>query len=147
MANRFIWRKQYDDTADALVRRATATVNLEPALTQQHHAESADLNVIVARFGLKDISIPPAAADPAFYGDFSDVPDFRQALDNTRDAINRFNALPASIRNRFNNDPIELYTFVTDETNVEEAVKLGLLTRENIPEPVRPPPSETASST
>lgn len=138
MANRFIWRRQYDDTADLAARRASDIVNNEPSLTQQHHAESADLNVIVARFGLKDVAIPPAAADPNYYGDFTDVPDFRQALDNTRDAVERFNRLPAPIRNRFENDPVKLYAFVTDETNVEEAIKLGLLTRDPVPTPPAP---------
>lgn len=135
MATRFIWRKQYDDAADLAIRNQTRTVNDEPALTQQHHAESADLNVLVARFGLGDVSLPPAAADPRFYGDFTGVPDFRQALDTTREAVDRFNALPAAIRTRFDNDPIKLYAFVIDPANVEESVKLGLLTRENIPAP------------
>lgn len=133
MANRFMWRHQYDDDFDELVRMETRTINLEPALTQQHHAESADLNIIVARFGVKDVSLPAAAQDANYYGDFTDVPDFRQALDNTREAIDRFSQLPAPIRARFNNDPVELYAFVTNEANVEESVKLGLLTRSNLP--------------
>lgn len=128
-----IWRKQYDEAVDSVIRNDTATYNEDPPLTQQHHAESADLNVIIARFGLKDASIPAAAADPFYYGDFSDVPDFRQALDNTRDAIERFNRLPAAIRSRFNNDPVLLYDFVTNEANAEESVRLGLLTKENLP--------------
>lgn len=128
-----IWRRQYDEFEDERVRFATATINLEPSLTQQHHAESADLNVIVARFGVKDISIPAAAQDPNYYGDFTDVPDFRAALDNTREAIERFNLLPASIRSRFDNDPVQLYEFVTNAANVEESVKMGLLTKDNIP--------------
>lgn len=146
MPTRFILRKQYDDAADLAIREKTRTVNLEPALTQQHHAESADLNVLVERFGLKDVSLPPAAADPSFYGNFTDVPDFRQALDTTREAVDRFNALPANIRSRFDNDPIKLYAFVTDAANAEESVKLGLLTRENLPVP-EPSPEPVRAST
>lgn len=135
-----IWRKQYDEVEDNRVRNLTATVNAEPSLTQQHHAESADLNVIIARFGIKDVSIPAAAQDASYYGDFTDVPDFREALDNTREAIERFNALPASVRSRFNNDPVALYEFVTNAANAEESVKLGLLVREPIPDSTEPEP-------
>lgn len=137
------WRKQYDEAVDAVIRAETATYNNEPALTQQHHAESADLNIIVGRFGVKDVAIPAAAADANYYGDFTDVPDFREALDNTREAIERFNALPASVRSRFNNDPVQLFEFVTDEANAEESVKLGLLTKANLP-PVIVPVEEPA---
>lgn len=133
------WRVQYDEEADQRVRLATRTHNVHPSLTQQHHAESADLNIIVARFGLKDVAVPPAAMDPSYFGDFASVPDFREALDTTREAAERFNALPASIRSRFNNDPVELFAFVTDQANAEESVRLGLLTKANLPPIVADP--------
>lgn len=133
---RFHWRHQYDEAADLIERRKTDIGDLGPSMTQQHFAKDADLNEIVKRFGIKDGSLPVVPTDPRFYGDFTGVPDFRQALDATLDAANRFNALPAPLRNRFANDPILLWDFVNNPANFDEAIKLGLLKK---PEP--PPPA------
>ena len=139
----FQWRHQYDDARDQQEGDAVRTVNNEPSLTEQHHAKDADINEIMRRFGVTDGAIPPAAPDPRYYGDFSDVPDFRQALDNTREALARFEALPAAIRNRFSNDPVELYRFVMNPANADEAVTLGLLKKE---EPIRTPVTDPVPS-
>lgn len=133
--NRFDWRDQYDDDRDAYERALTDSIPEGPSLTQQHFAKDADINEIVRRYGISDGAIPPAAADPRYYGDFSDVPDFRQALDATRTAAERFAALPHAIRERFGNDPVRLWQFVTNEANNEEAIKLGLLKDFRIPDP------------
>lgn len=106
--------------------------------TQQHHAKSADLNEIVRRYGITNQNVPLAAADPTYYGDFSDVPDFREALDRTRAAQDHFESLPSELRNRFANDPVRLFGFVMDPKNAEEAVKLGLLKRQPVEEAAEP---------
>lgn len=140
MPSRFNWRQQYQDNARETAEGAAAAIpNNEPSLTQQHFAKDADLNEIIKRFGITDGAIPPAVADARFFGDFSDVPDFRTALDQTREALEHFNALPANIRNRFNNDPVRLFAFVSDPANGEEAVKIGLLTKDQPPKPPTPP--------
>lgn len=139
MDSKFTWRHQYDEEADAFYGQASQIVNDDPSLTQQHFAKEADINEIMRRFGVTDGSIPPAAIDPKFFGDFTDVPDFRQALDNTREAAERFNALPAELRARFHNDPVELWQFVTDPRNADQSVELGLLKREAKPAPAIPP--------
>lgn len=127
---RFEWRHQYDELTDEVESEASEIVNNEPPLTQQHFAKDADLNVIVKRFGVHDGAIPPIVMDPTFYGDFTDVPDFRQSIENIRNASERFNALPADLRARFANDPVELWAFVNDPANEEESIKLGLLSRD-----------------
>lgn len=124
---RFQWRHQYDELADAIERDATDIVDITPSMTQQHHAKDADINEIVRRFGVTDGAIPPLAVNPDYFGDFTDVPDFRESLDRTRLAIERFNALPADIRRRFNNNPLDLWDFVQNAANDEESMKLGLL--------------------
>lgn len=142
---RFTWRHQYDDDADILHGAAAALRCLDESLTQQSFAEDADINVLVARFGISDGAIPPAVADPRFYGDFSDVASFREALDLSRDAVDRFNQLPAKLRDRFGHDPMRLFEFVHDPENIEEAVTLGLLRREERaaePPPVAPAPQK-----
>jgi hypothetical protein len=126
---RFTYRHQYDDTADAIERAATDITCLDESKTLQHFTPDADLNVIMKRYGMTDGSIPPQAADPSYYGDFRGAPDFRAALDRSRDALEKFSMLPAKIRNKFNNDPTELFEWVSDENNHEEAVQLGLLSK------------------
>lgn len=129
MAQRINWRHQYDEDRDAEERAATDITCEDQSKTQQHFAIDADLNEIARRFGITDGAILPAVADPRFYGDFSNAVDFRTALDLTRNARERFEQLPADIRSRFHHDPVELFNFVSDPKNDEEAIKLGLLKR------------------
>lgn len=137
------WRIQYDEARDAEERKASDSYNDEPSMTQQHHATDADINVLVKRFGITDGAVPPAALDPHYFADFSDAPDFRTALDRVRLAKERFAELPADLRNRFNNDPTELFAWVTDEKNAERAVELGLLAKSAVPEaPAQPTTTE-----
>lgn len=134
----FAWRKQYDEEADALARAATDIECKDESRVQAQFAEDANLNIIVQRFGIPvDSPLPVAPADPRYYGDFSDVPDLRTALERVRDAQERFYALPAAVRARFENSPIVMYEFVSDPANVEEARSLGLLAVKEKP-PVAP---------
>lgn len=143
MTTRFTYRQQYDDEADAIERAITDIVNDEPSMTEQHHAADADLNTIVARFGIGDGAIPPAAMDPRYFGDFTDAVDLKTSLDRVREAEERFAALPVEIRRRFGNDPVALWDFVNNPANDEEAIKLGLLAKiepEPVPAPTPPSP-------
>lgn len=142
------YRHQYDMASEEDAQLETVAINDDPSLTEQHHAKDADLNEILRRFGVTDGAIPPSAMDPRHFGDFTDAVDFREALDRTRIAAERFNALPADIRNRFANSPVLLWQFVNDPRNHEEAVRLGLLKktmapREGATETLSEPPAST----
>lgn len=145
---RINWRTQYDDDRDAHERKATDIHPGGPSLTIQGPTIDTDINEIVRRFGIGEVMIPPPA-DPTAYGDLSDLPDLRTVLDMGREAKERFNALPARLRGRFDNDPAKLWDFVNDPDNGEEAVHLGLLQRKPEPEetpiPVTPEPAKTAA--
>lgn len=116
--------------------RVTAWVSEEPSLTLQGPAAECDLNRMVKSFGVGGMPVPPEVMDPRYYGDFSDVPDLQTALDRLREAQERFSALPAHLRAEFNNSPAELWAFLQDPANGEEAVELGLLKR--MAEPSQP---------
>lgn len=143
---RFSYRHQYDDARDALERAASDSHNTEPSMTLQEHAEDADINVVLARFGVKDGSVLPAldlaAVNPNYYGDFTNTTDLKSALDAMRDAEQRFMELPAQLRSRFHNNWYELHEWVNDPANLEEAIQLKMLTRP--PAPV-PPAGTTAT--
>lgn len=141
--SRFKWRSAYDGSEEA-EGAAAATSCEDESLAQQQFAEDADLNVLVRRFGLDKAPLPVEATDPAYYGDFSDVPDLRTALDLVNDATNRFMELPPQLRARFDNNPAKLWHFVNDPENASESVRLGLLK----PVPTElPPPVEGGQGT
>lgn len=139
--SQFNWRHEYDIERDQQEGDACRTFNDQDSLTQQSFSIDADINVIVQRLGLDRQELPPAPIDPSYYGDVSNVPDLRAILDQANDARNRFMELPAKLRARFHNEPSELWQFVQDPENADEAVRLGLLAR--VPNPETPTPSGT----
>jgi len=97
----------------------------DASLTRQSEAESADINVIVKRFGLTG-HLPEGVRVPS-YGDFDGVSDFHQAMELVVKAEEAFMQMPAEVRARFHNEPGEFVDFVSDDKNREEAVKLGIV--------------------
>lgn len=148
-----IWRHQNDAAADKAMRELTDIRCEDPSLTQQHFAIEANLNTIAKRFGLDKGPIPAGSFDPALGIDHTNMPDLRQILDYNRDAKNKFAELPQKLRKRFHNDPRELWSFITDPDNAEEALRLGLLVKS--PDsagsanssPASPAPSPTGGNT
>lgn len=118
----------------------------------QSGKESADINVLVRRFGVTG-NLPRPSMQP-FYGDFSEVEDYRTAVDRVLAADRAFLQLPSDVRNRFNNDPAQLMEFLHSERTpemVEEGRRLGLIEPEEaIPAPMRVevvnPPTPPAES-
>lgn len=97
----------------------------EESLTEQEHAEEADINYIAERF-MRTGEAPQVLNLPTA-GDFSGIYDFQSAMNTIAQAREEFMTLPAKIRSRFNNDPAELLKFVDDKDNYDEAVKLGFI--------------------
>lgn len=95
-----------------------------PSLTKQADAEGADINNIVRRY-LQTGVAPGYQGDP-MYGDFSDVHDFRAALEIVAEANAQFAGLEANVRARFDNDPAKFLEFVNNPNNGDELVKMGL---------------------
>ncbi|WNK15083.1 MAG: internal scaffolding protein [Microvirus sp.] len=118
----------------------TALVCEDPSLTQQQFADEANINTLVKRFGLDNQPMPEAPFNPGHYGDFSDMPDLRTALERVNDAKNRFMDLPPELRARFHNSPGELWSFVNDPINADASVSLGLLKRVEPLQPETPAP-------
>lgn len=109
----------------------------EPTLTQQHSKDECDINFIVQRFGVTgELPVDPHARKPT-YGDFTGVSDYRGALDAVMAADEAFMALPAKIREQFDNDPALFVDFCSsnDPADRSLAMELGLI----------PPPASQAS--
>jgi phage internal scaffolding protein len=101
----------------------------DESLTQQHFAQEADINVIMAyyqRTGILGDPLNPGTDAPMF-GDFSNVQDFQKAQNAIIEANRAFMSLPSDVREKFNNDPGKLIEFLSNEDNRDEAIKLGLV--------------------
>jgi len=109
---------------------------------QQQFAEEVDINTIVRRFNLTG-QLPENVRMPT-YADYDELFDFHSAMNAIRQATEAFNAMPARIRARFHNDPAELVEFCSDENNLEEAQKLGLVNPKQAEATLPPTPAAAA---
>lgn len=124
--------------------RETALICKDPSRTKQEFAEDADINHIIERFGIGYEM--PTNVTPPQQGDFTNIPDFRGAVEMVREAQQLFGSLPAKIRNRFDNDPQQYIDFFHDPANQDEAIALGLATKrvEGQTAPNQPPAPKAA---
>ena len=99
----------------------------EPSLAQQHHKDECDINNILRQFNITGL-LPESPLSPR-YGDFTGIGDYHTALNRVIAAQDEFDALPAQIRARFDNDPAQLIEFLENSDNRPEAEELGLVER------------------
>lgn len=92
--------------------------------TKTEYAKSCNINNIMKRYW-RDKVLPISNIKPE-YGDFLYDHDLRESLDIMKDAQESFNSLPAAVRRRFGNDPIEFLDFV-DSANEEQLAEIGLV--------------------
>lgn len=138
------WRHQYDTDADTREGDGAALHCRDESLTQQSFTEDADLNVIARRFGLE--TIPLGRPDASHFRDTTNDPELADILNAQRIARDHFMALPGKLRKRFHDNPQELWDFVNDPENAEEALRLNILAR--IPEggAIPAPTAQSATS-
>jgi phage internal scaffolding protein len=97
----------------------------EPSLAQQHFKDECDINNILRQFNITGL-LPESPLSPR-YGDFTGIGDYHTALNRVIAAQDEFEALPAQIRARFDNDPAQLIEFLENSENRPEAEELGLV--------------------
>lgn len=124
---------------DELSQANGVLCDLEADECQAQFADQCEINVIAGRYGLTgELPTPRRLAE---YGDFTGVSDFHDALEQLRRAEESFEALPAAMRARFDNEPAQLWDFLQDPANDAEAVELGILLPSALP-PAPEPASE-----
>lgn len=112
----------YDSDA---VSKANALVCPEESRTHQEFAEESDINTIIDRFGIGEnpLELQKWVTDV----DISDAPDnYQDVMNQLNLARDQFMSLPARVRTRFDNDPHAFVSFVSDASNLDEMVSLGL---------------------
>jgi len=123
-------KTRYDYEAQAEKKPRVNFTN-QKSMTNQADMDSADINKIMAKYEKTGVLIDQLGIErKPSYGDFSEVPSYHEALSAVRRIEVAFNTQPAYIRNRFNNDPQELMSFLEDPNNRAEAIKLGIITEE-----------------
>lgn len=138
---RFTCRRAYDVDHDIREGDLTAFHSDEPSMTQQHFTQDANINEIVRRFGLDGQPLPIPDFQ-GMYTDLRDIPDLRTVLEHARTAKEQFLELPPKLRARFHNNMLEMWEFINDPENKEEALKLGLLVEPKKEPPPEPTPRE-----
>lgn len=118
---------RFRTSSSGAVRVAFATVG--PAKTKQAFKDECDINTIMRRYEQSGVLLHLARGEPQ-YVDATSL-DYQASMELVVQAREAFAALPARVRERFQNDPSQMLAFVEDEGNREEAIKLGL-----VPEPV-----------
>lgn len=101
----------------------------DPGLTDQSQKDDCDINRIMARYretGYLVDPMHPGTRQPLF-GDFTEIPDYQGALEVISAADAAFASLPANVRDRFGNNPQQIFDFLSDENNRDEAIALGLI--------------------
>jgi len=87
------------------------------SLVQQHFADEVDINTIVRRFGLTR-ELPLGIAG-GVYGDFTGITDYDSALEQIEWARAGVMALPAEVRERFDNNPGKMISFAQSVSEQE----------------------------
>lgn len=104
----------------------------KPSRTQQHMKNECDVNSILEKYRKTGMINHIQQRQPK-YADFSSYQDFKSNLDMVKETFAQFEQLPAHLRKRFQNNPEQLIEFLHDDSNYDEAVKLGLVTKAEPP--------------
>lgn len=123
-------RRPYDPTL------RTSVIFSQPTMAKQSFKDESDINTIMRKYQSTGI-IEHVQRVQGSYGDFSNVQGYQLSLNQVIAAQEAFDELPAMLRKRFGNDPAQLMTFLDDQDNLEEAIRLGLVEK-----PATPPEAE-----
>lgn len=96
----------------------------DKSLAQQHMKDDCDINILMERYivtgEIRQLATPP------LQGDFTNTQTYQEALNLMIQARQSFEALPAKVRSRFDNDPALFVDFCSQEENRDEMRQMGL---------------------
>jgi len=118
-------------------KRVTADVGTR-SRTKQSHKDECDINNILNQYKRTGI-ITHVQNARASYEDLPSEVDFQQSLNVIMEAEAAFDALPAKVRDSFNNDPGEFLAAFQDDSRRAQLEEFGLVGARPEPAPIRPP--------
>tara|TARA_B110000438_G_C15622654_1_gene567276 strand:+ start:98 stop:583 length:486 start_codon:yes stop_codon:yes gene_type:complete len=95
----------------------------EVGLTEQHHADTCDINKILAQF--METGILPTSTREPVYGNVADH-DFQEVQNQLAEAKSLFEQLPDPVKAQFDNEPFKFLHFAEDPRNLDALVEMGL---------------------
>ena len=106
----------------------------ETQMTVQEDATDCDILTIIKRYSPEDIVNSAQLAKEQF-ADVSNISDYQTSLNFVMNAQERFLALPAEIRNKFDNDPQNLlHAFDNMDKYRADLEELGLVPKSSEPQ-------------
>jgi len=118
-------------------------INQEPSRAKQAPKKDTQIRNILIRYAKTGVLGDPSRRP--IFGDFTNTEQFETSLNLVANVRSQFAQLSSEIRNRFQNDPVELLTFLNDPKNNIEAVKLGLKDKSALPKPPKEPDTRPQS--
>lgn len=111
-----------------------------PGRTKQSFAMACNINNIMKKYTRTGDFAHVVTQIPQ-YGDFSNVDDYKSALDKIESARALFMELPAKVRAHVNNDPGQFLDFIGNPESRDDMIRLGLIeeTGEETPPATAPP--------
>lgn len=119
--------------------RSTDMGKFDVSMTRQEFADECDINVIMAQYDRTGVISHVNQREPVYF-DFTEVPDFRSAMDMMIEADKAFMSLPANVRRDFDNDAKQFVDFASDSANLDKMREWGLAP----PKPPEPPAAAPA---
>jgi hypothetical protein len=95
----------------------------DDGLTEQHHAETCDINKILAQF--QETGILPTSTNNPQYGDVSEH-NYQEVQNQLANAKSLFEELPDPVKAQFENKPFKFLQFAEDPKNMDSLVEMGL---------------------
>lgn len=129
-------------------RRSVKLVCNDSSRTKQAFKDECDVNKIMKKFkkvmGVDYLTQYNGYAGGQF-GDFSQVTDYRTALEQVRIAEDIFMQLPAMVRKQFDNDTAQFLDYCQDSNNLGQLEEWGLVEKQQ-PIPNAEAPKATEAS-
>lgn len=121
----------------------TTDCSKDKILTVQAPKDEVDINKIMARVAKGQMI---GGLENGRFMDVSEYDGLEEAIIKVQKAKEEFLSLPVEIRDRFENDPVKLIDFLSDESNRAEAEELGLVNRQEPVQPASIPPAAGESA-
>lgn len=102
------------------------------SLTQQSHAEAADVRNIIRQYDKTGL-IANVNKGIAQYGDYSEINEYQESLNMVMEANESFAEIPSHIREQFSNNPGIFFEFATNPKNKEKMIEMGLAKAPDVP--------------
>lgn len=106
-----------------------------PGKTKESFRDECDVKKILAKY-IRTGKMDHMRNAALGFADVTGIGSYQDCLAVIANAEEAFNSMPALVRKRFDNDPVQLDLFLRDSANEAEARSLGLLA----PVPVPPAP-------